>query len=67
MGQGDDLDDRKGSRPQIQERAFKVVPYIPAGQYMPKTAYRTNIKGVLRPGDPDVERREDLIGRRPAL
>jgi peptide/nickel transport system substrate-binding protein len=31
----------------IQERAFEVVPYIPTGQYINKTAYRKNIKGVM--------------------
>jgi peptide/nickel transport system substrate-binding protein len=31
----------------IQERAFEVVPYIPTGQYMNKTVYRKNIKGVI--------------------
>jgi peptide/nickel transport system substrate-binding protein len=31
----------------IQERAFEVVPYIPTGLYMQKTAYRKNIKGVI--------------------
>ena len=42
-----DLEDRQGIAAQIQQRAFEVVPYIPTGQYMPKTAYRTNVKGVL--------------------
>jgi hypothetical protein len=23
------------------------VPYIPTGQYLPKTAYRKNVKGVI--------------------
>jgi peptide/nickel transport system substrate-binding protein len=32
----------------IQQRAFEVVPYIPTGLYMPKTAYRKNIKGVIQ-------------------
>jgi peptide/nickel transport system substrate-binding protein len=31
----------------IQERAFETVPYIPTGQYLPKTAYRKNLKGAL--------------------
>ncbi|MFL5265603.1 MAG: ABC transporter substrate-binding protein [Stellaceae bacterium] len=31
----------------MQERAFEFVPYIPTGQYMNKTAYRKNIKGVI--------------------
>jgi len=31
----------------IQERAFETVPYIPTGQYLPKTAYRKNLTGVI--------------------
>jgi peptide/nickel transport system substrate-binding protein len=31
----------------IQERAFETVPYIPTGQYLPKTAYRKNLRGVI--------------------
>ncbi len=31
----------------IQERAFETVPYIPTGQYLPKTAYRKTLKGVI--------------------
>ena len=31
----------------MQQRAFETVPYIPTGQYAPKTAYRTNIKGRI--------------------
>jgi peptide/nickel transport system substrate-binding protein len=31
----------------IQERAFTTVPYIPTGQYLPKTAYRKNLKGII--------------------
>ncbi|HEY2539918.1 MAG TPA: ABC transporter substrate-binding protein [Stellaceae bacterium] len=42
-----DLKDRQAVAVRIQERAFEVVPYLPVGQYMPKTAYRSNIKGVL--------------------
>ncbi len=42
-----DLEDRQGIAEQIQRRAFEVVPYLPVGQFMPKTAYRTNVKGVL--------------------
>jgi hypothetical protein len=32
----------------IQERAFETVPYIPTGQYLPKTAYRKNLRGVIK-------------------
>jgi peptide/nickel transport system substrate-binding protein len=42
-----DLEDRQGIAAQIQERAFEVVPYVPVGQFMEKTAYRNNVKGVL--------------------
>ena len=31
----------------IQERAFETVPYIPTGQYLPKTAYRKNLSGII--------------------
>jgi len=41
------LDERKKLAAQIQERAFEVVPYLPTGQWKPKTAYRKNLKGVL--------------------
>lgn len=41
------LDERKKLASAIQERAFEVVPYIPTGQWAPKTAYRKNVKGVI--------------------
>ena len=31
----------------IQERGFETVPYIPTGQYLPKTAYRKNLSGII--------------------
>jgi peptide/nickel transport system substrate-binding protein len=31
----------------IQRSAFKTVPVVPLGQVVPKTAYRSNIEGVL--------------------
>jgi len=31
----------------IQQRAFETVPYVPTGQYLPKTAYNKNLKGVI--------------------
>jgi peptide/nickel transport system substrate-binding protein len=31
----------------IQKEAFKSVPYIPMGQYLQPTAYRTSLEGVL--------------------
>jgi peptide/nickel transport system substrate-binding protein len=42
-----DLAARKKIAAEIQERAFAVVPYIPTGQFVSKTAYQKNIKGVL--------------------
>jgi peptide/nickel transport system substrate-binding protein len=41
------LDERKKVAIEIQVRAFETVPYLPTGQYMPMTAYRKNIKGVI--------------------
>ncbi|HEV2302660.1 MAG TPA: ABC transporter substrate-binding protein [Stellaceae bacterium] len=45
--QSEDLEDRQAIAAQIQKRAFEVVPYVPTGQYTPKTAYRKNLKGVI--------------------
>ncbi len=42
-----DSEDRQGIAAQMQQRAFEAVPYIPTGQYTPKTAYRNNIKGRI--------------------
>ena len=42
-----DLEDRQAIAEKIQQRAFETVPYIPTGQYTPKTAYRGNIKGRI--------------------
>jgi peptide/nickel transport system substrate-binding protein len=41
------LDERKKLAAAIQLRAFEVVPYIPTGQWVPKTAYRKNVKGII--------------------
>ncbi len=41
------LDERKKLANAIQERAFEIVPYLPTGQWAPKTAYRKNVKGVI--------------------
>lgn len=44
------MDDRKKIAVELQEEAFKSVPYIPTGMFMQKTAYRNNIKGrILAP------------------
>jgi peptide/nickel transport system substrate-binding protein len=40
-------DERKKLADAIQLRAFEVVPYLPTGQWKPKTAFRKNLKGVL--------------------
>ncbi|MDB5381956.1 MAG: Peptide/nickel transport system substrate-binding protein [Rhodospirillales bacterium] len=32
----------------IQARSFETVPFIPLGQYLPPTAYRRNITGLLK-------------------
>ena len=40
-------DERKKIAEQIQTRAFEIVPYIPTGQWFPKTAFRKNVKGVI--------------------
>ncbi|HVH82349.1 MAG TPA: ABC transporter substrate-binding protein, partial [Stellaceae bacterium] len=40
-------DERKKLAEAIQARAFEIVPYIPTGQWFPKTAFRKNIKGVI--------------------
>jgi peptide/nickel transport system substrate-binding protein len=42
-----DLEDRQAIAAKIQARAFEVVPYIPTGQFTPKTAYRKNLAGVI--------------------
>jgi peptide/nickel transport system substrate-binding protein len=43
-----DSEERQEIAGKIQQRAFEVVPYIPTGQYVFKTAYRKNLKGVLQ-------------------
>src|SRR5712664_3850224 len=42
------LEERKKLAVALQERAFEVVPYLPTGQWMPMTAYRKNVKGVIQ-------------------
>jgi peptide/nickel transport system substrate-binding protein len=42
-----DSEERQEIAAKIQARAFETVPYIPTGQYLPKTAYRKNVKGVI--------------------
>ena len=33
---------------EIQARAFEVVPFIPLGQYLPPSAWRRNLRGILK-------------------
>ncbi|MDI3308253.1 MAG: ABC transporter substrate-binding protein [Acetobacteraceae bacterium] len=33
---------------EIQARAFETVPFIPLGQYMPPSAWRSNLHGILK-------------------
>jgi peptide/nickel transport system substrate-binding protein len=42
-----DSEERAEIASKIQEHAFETVPYIPTGQFLPKTAYRKNVKGVI--------------------
>jgi|GEM_PF-3263338 len=44
--QASDSETRQEIAIKIQERAFETVPYIPTGQYLPKTAYRKNVRGI---------------------
>jgi peptide/nickel transport system substrate-binding protein len=40
--------DRKKLDAQIQARAFETVPFVPLGQYLPPSAYRSSLTGVLK-------------------
>ena len=40
--------DRKKLDAEIQVRAFETVPFVPLGQYLPPSAYRSNLTGVLK-------------------
>ena len=40
-----DLEERQEIAAKLQKRAFEVVPYVPTGQFVAKTALRKNIKG----------------------
>jgi peptide/nickel transport system substrate-binding protein len=42
-----DVATRKELAAAIQERALEVVPYIPTGQWVGKTSYRKNLKGLI--------------------
>ena len=43
-----DAAERKRLSEEIQREAFAFVPFVPLGQYIPSTAYRTNVTGLLR-------------------
>ncbi len=40
-----DLEERQAIAAKLQQRAFEVVPYVPTGQFVAKTALRKNIRG----------------------
>ncbi len=40
--------ERKKLDVEIQERAFETVPFVPLGQYLPPSAYRSNLTGILK-------------------
>jgi peptide/nickel transport system substrate-binding protein len=42
-----DLEERQEIATKLQQRAFEVVTYIATGEFVNKTAYRKNIKGVV--------------------
>jgi len=41
------FDQRKKIAAEIQERAFETVPYVPTGQWLTKTVYRKDVKGII--------------------
>jgi peptide/nickel transport system substrate-binding protein len=40
--------ERKRLDAQVQARAFETVPFIPLGQYLPPSAWRNNVSGILQ-------------------
>jgi peptide/nickel transport system substrate-binding protein len=42
-----DLEECQEIAARLQERAFEVVPYVPTGQFVYKTAYRKNVGGIV--------------------
>jgi peptide/nickel transport system substrate-binding protein len=42
-----DVDAQRKICAEIQQQALVSIPYIPTGQYLQPTAYRTNLEGVL--------------------
>jgi peptide/nickel transport system substrate-binding protein len=47
MNSNDDAE-RKRLDAEIQARAFETVPFIPLGQYLPPSAWRSNLNGLLK-------------------
>jgi len=43
-----DTAERKRLDAEIQARAFETVPFIPLGQYLPPSAWRSNLAGLLK-------------------
>ena len=43
-----DIEERQGIAAKMQQRAFEVVPYIPTGQFVNKTAHRKNVNGIVQ-------------------
>jgi peptide/nickel transport system substrate-binding protein len=43
-----DSEERQEIAAKMQQRAFDVVPYIPTGQFVNKTAFRNNVKGIIQ-------------------
>ena len=39
---------RKRLDAEIQSRAFETVPFIPLGQYLPPSAWRSGLSGLLK-------------------
>jgi peptide/nickel transport system substrate-binding protein len=44
----DDEAVRKRLDAEIQVHAFETVPFIPLGQYLPPSAWRSNLNGLLK-------------------
>ena len=47
MGSTDETE-RKRLDAEIQLRAFEMVPFIPLGQYLPPSAWRSTVSGILQ-------------------
>ena len=65
MDSNDDVE-RKRLDAQIQARAFETVPFVPLGQYLPPSAYRSNLDGILKGAVPGVLERQQVLNDRAA-